>query len=308
VQWVLTQISRDIGPARVAFDVEKTIQRVRDSGRALNSGVHTQMELAYEARTGANPLVHELAHAIPQRNYSKNADPQILRENKETKPPTKREVHEAWIEKWKWWKKLKRRRRQKLEAQYPNDPDKVEEEIDKFRIDCGAKARQVLLSLGGRRFNTTVVKGSWDPTYCRPEEGKQARSRYRAGKWDKIANDELHVFSGKGAAADPTTFPLKPGMRIYTAEKAKSFTEEEIERIVAKKKRKKAKTRRKLRKLWRWENRHMVMYYGDGNNILDSIGLAYPNPRPFPHNFYSEKAELFVVLRVYDPFKDLRSE
>ena len=231
----------------------------------------------------------------------------IQRENEEKKPPTKKEIHEAWLEKWEWWKKQKRKYKKKLEAQYPNDPDRVADELDQFSIDCGVKARQVLLSLGGERHKT-VFRGKWHPDYCKPEEGKQARSRYKAGKWDKINSDTLYTYNGKGTTATETAFSLEPGMLIYSAEKARPFTEEEVEKIAKKKKgeERREKTRKWLEKIWRWENRHMVMYYGDGDKILDSVNLARPTPRSFPHNFYAEEAELFVVLRVYDPFIDMR--
>jgi len=76
---------------------------------------------------------------------------------------------------------------------------------------------------------------------------------------------------------------LQPGMRIYTAEGCEEETPGR----------------------WKWKHCHMTMYAGD-DMILDSVNLNKPNPRPL-EPFYVSPHTMFVVLRVLDPFWDMRT-
>ncbi|MGA1870540.1 MAG: hypothetical protein ACMUJM_18540 [bacterium] len=240
------------------------------------------------------PRIHRQSEKEEEEEYIQTGvtihEPMIYRKEEEQKLPTPEELLEAWLNKWKKWKQFKARKEARGED---------------WKLDCGVAARQVLLSLGGKRHKT-VFKPKWHPTFCKPKEGKEALSRGNSGIHDKIESDVCYMHSGKGRNVSVDTFTLKPGMLLYTAEQARPFSEEEIEERTQKTKpSKKQKMKKWLESIWRWDSRHMVMYFGE-DKILDTVSLTKPSPRPFKPFYVASQSDCFVVLRIYDPFIHLR--
>ena len=190
--------------------------------------------------------------------------------HKISEPPTEEEILHVWREKWKIWKRRK--------AAHPG-----------WKLDCGVASHHVLQVLGGKRENTTL----WTRTRsnniwysCTKREYADARERFRKGYRDKILSDVCYAYLGRPRSGneepDVKKIELKPGMRIYTAEGCEEG----------------------LQGRWNWTDCHMTMYAGN-DKILDSVGLSRPEPRPLKP-FYAGRADMFIVLRVLDPFVDMR--
>lgn len=151
-----------------------------------------------------------------------------------------------------------------------------------FSMDCVRGALKVVGRLGGSRnlSKTVVFHGKPYSRKASKQEGKEALSRFKSGHKDFIVNEHLIVWDRTvNTGIVFRMFPLKPGMLIYTSEK---YTN-------------------------RWNYRHMCMYTGQGKK-LDSINITKPKPKPFKPVWGSGPTQFFVVLKVYDPFKNARTK
>jgi hypothetical protein len=175
--------------------------------------------------------------------------------------------------------------------------------------DCVAACRRISGELG--------VKAPDKPLYRLKASEKSANNREwrdalsRGLKYpDKVVKvdqgEYLKVYSGryerKGRKPTARLYPLLPGMLIYTAENL-------------------AWEDRSTRK-YKWFDRHMMMYAGDGEVYENFRPPPRPEDTPDPHDTaydtgprdlladtggaYESGTSFVVGLSIYDPFFELR--
>ena len=153
--------------------------------------------------------------------------------------------------------------------------------------DCGTVARRMAGLLGGVKYPPPKAMLKDDLIAATPEEEQAARSR-GVKHSDRVfpgPPDVYRVYSGPADKLDAEFHLLRPGMLIYTAESLA--------------------WRDRARKLYRWHDRHMLMYGGGG--------IAYENfvpassPRDISKDPTAYAGSLFSVgLAIYDPFEGVR--
>jgi hypothetical protein len=169
--------------------------------------------------------------------------------------------------------------------------------VKKRYPDCGSCARKMAQLLGGQ-WSPPPLMLKDDLVEVEPYEEEEARSRGKKVV-DKIVTspsadrpDQYVVYAGKPGNLTAAFYPVLPGMLVYTAENLA--------------------WRDPVNKLYRWWDRHMMMYAGGG--------IAYENfrdpndPDWGPRNVSEdpiayEKGSIFSVgLALYDPFEAQRGK
>jgi hypothetical protein len=186
--------------------------------------------------------------------------------------PTAADVKKMWKEKW--------------------ETEQLDDE------DCADACNQIARWMGVKGgAGKPVFRISKDDDEATATEAAEAYSRgfkYR-DRIVKIADDEfMKVHSGKGGKNVPTvrSFPLLPGMLIYTAENA-GWKDKE-------------------KKTYRWYLRHMQMY--GGNGVVYENFRSPTNPRTLLEGDPDEDkagayntGDFLVTLSIYDPFFSMRT-
>jgi hypothetical protein len=243
----------------------------------------------------------------------------VLYLHKISQPPNPDEIKSVWKEKWNVWKY-----KQKLE-----------------HIGCDVAARQVSEVMGGRWKETTIwrrpTKGGW--YRCTMKDGDEAFARWEAGFEDALFADQrldgsiesvvCRIYKGKPYTdvngvkrCESDDHPLKPGYLIYTAESCLSwpcnpdYNDKAKEGYCF-------NCAEEPGSGWLWHYCHFVMYhdydvgtwriwpqgsphYHKTGMILDTVNLNEPTPRIFKPWYAVDNKTRFVVLRIHDPFTDMR--
>jgi hypothetical protein len=155
--------------------------------------------------------------------------------------------------------------------------------------DCGTVARRMAGLLGGRTRPPAKAMLKDDLIAATPKEVDEARSR-GVKHGDRLIDGDpamYRVYGGTADSLDATFHVIRPGMLIYTAESLA--------------------WRDRARKLYRWHDRHMLMYGGGGIAFENFVDAKRPRDLTKDHTAYA--GSLFSVgLAIYDPFEGLRKD
>lgn len=176
--------------------------------------------------------------------------------------------------------------------------EKYSEVYEKYP-DCGSCARKMAQLLGGQWSPPPLMLKN-DLEKAEPYEEEEARSR-GLKVVDKIVTspsadrpDQYVVYAGKPGRLTVAFYPVLPGMLVYTAESLA--------------------WRDRRKKLYRWWDRHMMMYAGGGIAYENFRDPNDPNPNNGPRNVsedpiaYGSGSIFSVGLALYDPFEAQRGK